>query len=242
MSAFSSEPIQRRRLYQDVTERIVAAIKSGTLQAGDPLPSERELMELYSVGRPAIREALQYLARVGMVELNPGERARVSVPNFNNLLQTVALTTSGILRSSDKSLEELKEARLMFEVQMVRLAAERATKEDIRNLESCHVAHVQSLSDLSQFARRDMLFHREIARVTGNSIFPALSESLITWLAEFYRHLIRVKGAEKLTLSEHEAILDGIRSRKPNRAEEALRAHLTRANSLYRNLVENAPK
>jgi GntR family transcriptional regulator, sialic acid-inducible nan operon repressor len=242
MRPFSSEPIQRRRLYEEVSERIITAIKSGAMRAGDPLPSERELMELYGVGRPAIREALQYLARVGMVTLNPGERASVSVPNFSNLMQTVALTTSGILRSSDKSLEELKEARLLFEVQMVRLAAERATKEDLRQLEACHVAHIESLSDLSQFTRRDMLFHREIARVTGNSIFPILSESLISWLAEFYRHLVRVRGAEKLTLSEHQAILDGIKSRRPNRAEEALRAHLTRANSLYRNLVDETIK
>lgn len=240
MSAFSSEPIQRRRLYEDVTERIIAAIKTGSMQAGDALPSERELMDLYSVGRPAIREALQYLSRVGMVTLNPGERARVAVPNFSNLMQTVALTTSGILRSSDKHLEELKEARLLFEVQMVRLATERATKDDMRRLEVCHTAHVESLSDLSQFTRRDMLFHREIAGITGNSIFPVLSESLMSWLAEFYRHLVRVKGAEKLTLSEHEAILEGIRSKKPNRAEEALRAHLTRANSLYQNLMEKS--
>jgi GntR family transcriptional regulator, sialic acid-inducible nan operon repressor len=242
VGTLSSHPIHRRRLYEEVSERIVAAIKNGSLRAGEALPSERELMELYGVGRPAVREALQYLARMGMVTLNPGERASVSVPDFSNLMQTVALTTSGILRNSDKSLEELKEARLLFEVQMVRLATERATKEDLRQLEACHVAHVESLSDLSQFMRRDMLFHREVARVTGNSIFPVLSESLISWLAEFYRHLVRVKGAEKLTLAEHEAILEGIRSRRPNKAEEALRAHLTRANSLYRNLVNDPPE
>ena len=126
MTAFSTEPIQRRRLYEEVMERIMASIKEGSMRAGDALPSERELMNFYSVGRPAIREALQNMARIGLVELNPGERAKVAAPSFSKLMQTVDLTTSGILRNSDKSLEELKEARLLFEVQMVRLATERA--------------------------------------------------------------------------------------------------------------------
>jgi DNA-binding FadR family transcriptional regulator len=193
-------------------------------------------MELYGVGRPAVREALQYLARAGVVKLNPGEKARVAAPDFSNLMQTVALTTSGILRSSNKSLEDLKEARLLFEIKMVRLATERATQDDIFRLEKCHEAHVASLSDLGQFARQDMLFHREIARITGNSIFPVLSESLMTWLAEFYQHLVRVKGAEQLTLDEHRSILDAIKYRDSDRAERALRTHLTRANRLYYHL------
>jgi GntR family transcriptional regulator, sialic acid-inducible nan operon repressor len=237
MTAFSVEPIQRRRLYEDVMVRIMAAIKEGAMQAGDALPSERELMTFYNVGRPAIREALQNMARIGLVELNPGERAKVAAPSFTNLMQTVDMTTSGILRSSDKSLEDLKEARLLFEVQMVRLATERASPLDIEKLEQRHLDHVASLSNLSQFARCDMAFHREIAQITRSSIFPALSESLIAWLSEFYQHLVRVNGAEEITLAEHAEILAGIKSGKPDHAEQAIRAHLTRANTLYSHLT-----
>jgi GntR family transcriptional regulator, sialic acid-inducible nan operon repressor len=236
MTAFSAEPIQRRRLYEDVMVRIMAAIKEGSMRAGDALPSERELMTFYNVGRPAIREALQNMARIGLVELNPGERAKVAAPSFTNLMQTVDLTTSGILRNSDKSLKDLKEARLLFEIQMVRLATERASQDDIERLEQRHLAHVASLSNLSQFARCDMAFHREIAQITGNSIFPALSESLITWLSEFYQHLVRVQGAEVITLAEHAEILAGVKSGNADRAEQAIRTHLTRANKLYNHL------
>jgi GntR family transcriptional regulator, sialic acid-inducible nan operon repressor len=238
MTAFSAEPIQRRRLYEDVMQRIMTAIKEGSMRAGDTLPSERELMNYYNVGRPAIREALQNMARIGLVELNPGERAKVSAPSFSNLMQTVDLTTSGILRNSEKSLQELKEARLVFEVQMVRLATERATQADLERLEQRHLAHVASLSNLSLFAQCDMAFHREIANITGNSIFPALSGSLITWLSEFYQHLVRVKGAEEVTLAEHSEILAAIKSGNADRAEQAMRAHLTRANELYGHLTQ----
>jgi GntR family transcriptional regulator, sialic acid-inducible nan operon repressor len=241
---FPPAPIQRRRLYEDVMERVMAAIKNGDVREGDLLPSERELMELYGVGRPAIREAMQNMARLGLVSLNPGERARVAAPSFANLLQTVGMTTSGILRRSDKSLDDLKDARLLFEVQMVRIATQRATPADIAVLEDRHAAHVAALSNLNEFARSDMLFHREIARITGNSIFPALSESLFSWLAEFYQHLVRVEGAEDITLNEHAAILHGIKSGDPDQAENAMRLHLTRANNLYRHLIggADAPK
>ena len=238
MTAFSTEPIQRRRLYEEVMERIMASIKEGSMRAGDALPSERELMNFYSVGRPAIREALQNMARIGLVELNPGERAKVAAPSFSKLMQTVDLTTSGILRNSDKSLEELKEARLLFEVQMVRLATERASQADLERLDQRHLSHVASLSNLSLFAQCDMAFHREIARITGNTIFPTLSESLINWLSEFYQHLVRVKGAEEITLAEHAEILAAIKSKNSDRAEQAMRAHLTRANKLYGHLTQ----
>jgi len=155
-----------------------------------------------------------------------GERARVAAPSFTHLMQGVAITTSSILRSSSKSLEDLKEARLLFEVEMVKTAAQRASGNDIERLEACHAAHIASMSDLSKFLHHDMLFHREIARITGNSIFPVLSESLIGWLGEFYRELVRLKGAEQLTISEHAQILAGINSKNPAKAETAMRAHL----------------
>jgi DNA-binding FadR family transcriptional regulator len=89
------------------------------------------------------------------------------------------------------------------------------------------------LSDLSRFFHYDMLFHREIAAITGNTIFPGLSEALMGWLAEFYRQLVRVPGTEQLTLSEHAQILKWIASGDADAAERAMRDHILRANKLY---------
>lgn len=237
MKQRAPEQIEKRRLYQDVMDRLIDLIKEDGLCPGDKLPSERSLMERYGVGRPAIREALQNMASIGLVTLTQGERASVAAPSFSNLIQTVSLTTSGILRSSSESLDELKEARLLFELQMVRLAAERATDAQVARLEERLKAHGESLQDLNTFLHHDMLFHREIAAMTGNSIFPNLSEALIGWLAEFHLELVRLPGAEQLTLSEHASILEAIRSRDPDAAEAAMRAHLTRANELYQHYI-----
>ncbi len=241
MNGTAQEPIERRRLYQEVMDRVIRLIEDDGLLPGDPLPAERDLSDRYGVGRPAVREALQNLARMGLLRLVQGERARVAAPTFSNLLSTISITTSGILRTSEKGLAELKEARLVFEVTMARLAVVRATDEDIEALAARLEDHRASLSDHTRFLQCDMRFHREIARITGNSIFPSLSEALMGWLAEFYRDLVRIPGAERLTLQEHAAIVDAIRARDADRAERAMRDHLTRANSLYQRLSTPVP-
>jgi GntR family transcriptional regulator, sialic acid-inducible nan operon repressor len=233
MSQNAAEPIQRRKLYQEVMDRLIGMIQEEGFVAGDQLPSERELMERYGVGRPAVREALQNMAQLGLISIAHGERARVAQPSFANLFDSIALTTSGILRNSPESLRELKEARLLFEVQMVRLASERATPEDVARLRQRLEAHRASLSDLSHFFHHDMLFHREIAVMTGNSIFPGLSEALMGWLGEFYTQLVRLPGTEQLTLTEHALILEAIAVGDADAAEGAMRDHILRANRLY---------
>jgi DNA-binding FadR family transcriptional regulator len=233
MSQKAEEPIRRRKLYQEVMERLLEMMRSEGLGPGDQLPSERELMERYGVGRPAVREALQNMAQLGLVGIAHGERARVAQPSFANLLDQIALTTSGILRGSPGSLSDLKEARLIFEVQMVRLAASRATPADVARLAVQHRAHEATLADPGQFLHHDMLFHREIAAITGNSIFPGLSEALMRWLAEFHTSLVRLPGAERQTLAEHGRILAAVAAGDPDAAERAMRDHILRANTLY---------
>lgn len=231
------EPIRRRKLYQDVMDRLIRLIRDENIRPGDMLPSERELMERYGVGRPAVREALQNLEWMGIVTISHGEKARLAEPSFAALMRHVAMTTSHILQNAPRSLDELKEARLLFEVQMVRLAAGKAAPDDIACLEARLAAHADSLPDIGRFLDLDMAFHREIAAMTGNSIFPALVEAMFGWLAEFYRELVRLPGSEHVTLIEHRKILDAIAAGDADAAEAAMVEHLTRANALYRRFV-----
>jgi DNA-binding FadR family transcriptional regulator len=90
--------------------------------------------------------------------------------------------------------------------------------------------------DLEEFIERDMAFHREIARISGNPIFPSIVEALFRWAGEYYRPMVRAPGAEELTLSEHQRIVDAIAKNDGDAAADAMSAHLTRANDLYRTL------
>lgn len=228
------EPIQKRKLYQDVIDRLMQRIESGELKTGDQLPSERELMEMYGVGRVAVREALQDMARSGIVEISHGERARIVTPTASVLIEQIAGGARHLLRIQPEMLEHLKQARTFLEAGMVRIAATKATPEDIRTLQDLLEKQSASLPNIDQFIKQDMLFHREIARISGNPIFPAIMEALFGWASEHYQSIVRAPGVEQLTLSEHQKIIDAITAHDAEYAEKVLSDHLNRANEQYR--------
>ncbi len=234
MSKRDSDPIPRRKLYQEVVDRLTARISEGVYAPGDKLPSERELMSLFGVGRPAIREAMQSLERMGLISISHGERANVKAPDARAVIDQVAGTVRHMLITSEQSLDHLKEARLFFEIGIVRIAAESATDEDIARLRERLDDHLASLNDLTRFLEMDKLFHREIAAISRNPIYAAVSQAIFEWLEEFHVELVRVPGAEQITLKEHGAIFKAIAARDPDRAAKAMEQHLKRANKVYR--------
>lgn len=231
-----ADPIQRRKLYQEILDRLMARISAGEFAPGAPLPSERELMETYGVGRPAVREALQHLERSGIITISHGERARVALPTAEILVEQMAGAARYLLSREPGSLEHLKEARLFLETGLARLAAARADEAGIALLRQRLEEHRSA--GPSEFLLRDIAFHRQIAAMTGNPIFPAIIDGMLSWLGEYHRSLVRVRGAESLTLAEHQRICDAIAARDPAEAERAMHDHLTRVNALYQRFTE----
>ncbi|PDT46586.1 GntR family transcriptional regulator [Sinorhizobium fredii] len=226
-------PIARRKLSDQVFDRLKHLIEIGELKPGDEVPSERTLMGLLRVGRPAVREAMQALASMGLIEISHGERAKVLRLTANSLIKQVDIAAKIMLASSPGSLEELKAARLLFERGVVREAAIKATPSDIERLEAALLAQRASLGDPEAFINADMSFHTQIAKITRNSIFRAVSEGMLSWLKEFHIEMLHRSGREHITLSEHEHILNAIKSGEPGLAETALVRHLERSRDLY---------
>jgi DNA-binding FadR family transcriptional regulator len=231
-----AEPILRRKLSHEVLDRLLVRIRAGEWAPGSHLPSERELMTALGVGRPAIREALQSLERMGLISITHGERARVTVASAQSVIAQVGDVVHHVLTSSPETLQQFREARLFFEVGMVRIAAERATQADLDRIRAAIDA--QRGADPDSFLNHDMEFHRAIAAASGNMIFVALSQAVFEWLQRFHFDLVRLPGAEKLTIGEHTKIYDRIAAHDPDGAEKALTAHLTRTNKAYRALEQ----
>jgi DNA-binding FadR family transcriptional regulator len=224
---------KRRKLADSVQERLLALIRSGELAPGDPLPSERELMQAFEVGRPAVREAMQSLQAMGLVEIRHGDRARVAEPSLGRMVDQMSETMRHLLTHSPASFEHLKEARATFEIEMARIAARRRSDSDLTRLVRVVESQETERAEPLRFLELDGQFHREIAAISGNPIFTALSEAMFNWLANFHVALVRVPGREQLTLDEHRLIIAAIEARDPDGAAKAMLDHLSRANSLY---------
>jgi DNA-binding FadR family transcriptional regulator len=227
-------PPGSQKLSSYVLDRLLASIESGEFAAGGMLPSERELMRQYEVGRPAVREALQALANMGLARIRHGGRAKLVQLEPRLILEQMNLSVRHLLAADPGNREHLREARLMFESAMVRLAAAKATEAEVAQLRESLAAQQAAAEDPALFIRRDIAFHAAVARISGNPVFAAVSEALLGWLFEFSPRQLRAPDSEKLTLAEHAAILDAIAAHDPESAVFALRAHLTRANPLYR--------
>lgn len=236
----STQPIVRRKLADEVRERLLATIRSGELRPGDRLPSERELMNRYAVGRPAVREAMQALVAAGFIEISHGERARIVVPDTRGMLDRIGQTVLHLLQTSPSTLVHLKEARMLFEVGMVKMAAQKASAEDIQRLKEALDRQRATAGRASEFVKADMAFHTAIASVSGNSICSILSEAMLEWLFDHRRDLLRVPGSESITLAEHQRLFDAIAAHDPVEAERAMLDHVNRANERYRVLEEMA--
>jgi GntR family transcriptional regulator, sialic acid-inducible nan operon repressor len=185
-----SEPILRRKIADEVFARLKFLIENGELRAGDEMPSERELMERYGVGRPAIREAMQALASKGLVEISQGERAKVLRITAESIIRQVDLPAKLMLSGSEDSLEHLKSARIFFERGMVREAAARATPEQIAELEAVLERQVQNLGNADAFIEADMEFHQCIAKISGNPIYVAVSGAMLGWLKAYHSEML----------------------------------------------------
>jgi DNA-binding FadR family transcriptional regulator len=224
----------RRKLSTDIRQRLLDLIARDRLSPGDPLPSERELMQSLAVGRPAVREAMQALQAAGLIEIRHGERARIAEPSVGRMFDQVGEAMRHLLLHSPASLENLKDARLTFETEMARLAAVRHSAADLERLEAWVSAQQAAQADLPAFRALDGAFHREIAAISGNPIWAALSDAVFRWLRDFHVQLVEAPGREALTLAEHRDIVAALRTRRPERAAAAMAQHLNRANALYR--------
>ena len=228
-----TERIVRKKLSDEVFSRLKLLIENGELKAGDDMPSERELMERFGVGRPAIREAMQALAGKGLVEISHGERAKVLQVTAESIFRQVDLPAKLMLSGSSDSLEHLKSARIFFERGMVREAAAKATDDDIAELRLLLDRQSQNIGDSELFIEADMAFHRKIAEISRNPIFAAVSGAMLGWLKSYHTEMLIWTGRENFTLVEHEEIIRAIDKGDADLAEKAMIKHLERSRALY---------
>ncbi|GGY00833.1 GntR family transcriptional regulator [Litchfieldella qijiaojingensis] len=229
--------VERKTLSEQVAEQLEADILEGRLREDDQLPSERELMEQFGVGRPAVREALFYLQRLGLIAINSGTRARVIRPTAEAVMARLSGVTKQLLAKSEGQ-QYFQEARAMFEISLARYAAQHASQEDLANLRQALEDNRSALGDEARFKRSDNDFHGVLASIGHNPIFDAIHVALSEWLDDRRAHALQREGEDQAAMKAHTEIVEAIESRDPDAAEAAMRRHLDRHYGTYRQLKQ----
>ncbi len=228
--------VRQRKLYEEVAARLERMIAEGHYAAGDALPSQRTLMETFAVGRPAIREALFHLQKMGLIDIRSGTRAIVTLPTPAFVVDALAVTARHML-AAPGGVQNFQSLRVFFEVGLARHAAEHATKDDLDRFRAALEENRASLGDLKRFERTDVDFHYVLAVIPRNPMFTAIHAALAEWLLE-QRQTTLAPGKDKVAYEAHRAIYEAVKSRDADRAEAAMRDHLDYVTRRYNAVVE----
>lgn len=219
----STTIVSRRSLVEQVVEGVIDWIFEGKFQSYDALPPEADLAIQFGVSRTVIREAIRRLAERGMILVAHGRRHRVRPPSPEVAADHLSL----LMKRGQGSLRDLIELRMPLETEIVRLAAQRATSEDLAALKACLEAHREA-ETLSEQVQRDMQFHQLLAQASHNVTFTVVLEAVSELLTASRERTIGRVGNSR-AVRHHEKILEAIVAGDADSAAAAMRAHLEMA-------------
>ncbi len=215
--------VSRASVKNQVFEQLRDRITEGSWPPGTKIPSEKSLAESLGVSRVSVREALQMLSSLGLLETTHGGgtyvREYTGEVFLNPLLPMLALDTPDILH--------VLEYRKMVEKGIVSLVVDRAGTAEIEELESAFQAMVENQKDPRAFAQADLSFHLALARATANPVVIKVN-AVITDILKVSMYGIVDSLGTKDGLYYHRRILDAIKARKGSRAESLMAEHVER--------------
>ncbi len=222
------EKVKRINIGDQVFDRLQKMIFEGTWKSGDKLPSENVLAESFGVSRMTIRQELQKLVALGLIETRIGEGSYVKelsfAPYMNGMIPAIYL--------SDRSVLDAMEFRIMTEVDTAGIAARKATEEDVAHLRRCYEKMISKEDNLEEYVSLDFHFHRLICSIAGNSIVIQVHYLLRNVLQDVILNLTKKIGPSN-GIKYHKLIIDAIENKDEEAAKSYMKEHLTKTMELY---------
>jgi GntR family transcriptional repressor for pyruvate dehydrogenase complex len=216
------EPFEKDVLPKKISARLLSLITEKHLRPGDKLPPERELAGMMQVSRPSLREALQALALMNIIEIRQGDGTYVTSLKPELLVEPLNF----IFTLDASTLFGLFEARKIVEVGLVALAAQRITAEEIVALEICLAKSVQAADDPDAFLQADLELHKKIAAAARNPLLQRFMDSISQLGLASRARTNYIPGLTQQSAEDHRAIVAALKTRDPEAAQQAMLQHL----------------
>ncbi len=214
------QAIKQKKISSQIVDQIKNLITNGQLKPGDSLPPERELMKVFNVSRPTLREALNMLSTMGFVQMSQRQRTKVK----SLMPGSVTEPLRRLLKEDIKTSLELVESRTIIETANAQMAAERATKKDILRLEKSIELMHRNIEKNSNVSEEDVQFHLAVAEATHNKIQTHLMFSLYDLLKEKVE--LCYHGGISDILGQHSKIVEAIKNKDGGLARRRMEEHL----------------
>ncbi len=222
------EPIKSTRIYEEIVRQVKQLIADGKLKSGDQLPPERDLAEKFMVSRTSVREALRALQSRGLVEIRAGEGAFVRDISVEMLIEPLAL----VILPHREAVGELFEARRLLEPAIAALAARRATREELAEMERILDDQAKEVAHGRTGVVQDTALHGAIANSAHNRAITRIVSALMDLLSQSREESLHTPGRPTRSHEDHRRILEAIKQRDEVAAHRAMLDHLIAVESL----------
>ncbi|MCB5714266.1 FadR/GntR family transcriptional regulator [Lactonifactor longoviformis] len=210
----------KKLLPEQVSEQIIRLLTERQLKAGDKLPNEFDMAQQLSVGRGTIREAIKILVSRNIVEIRRG--CGTFVCDHPGMVDDPL--GFRFMKDKGKLALDLCEVRMIIEPEIAALAAERATEEEIEELEKV-AKEVEVLCEQElQHMEKDIEFHGLIAKCSKNTVMPNIIPVIQSGISIFIN--ITEYSLTQETIRTHRMILNAIKNHDPQEARAAMIEHL----------------
>jgi DNA-binding FadR family transcriptional regulator len=228
MSADPHARTERRSISEQVADAIRVYMQSAALRPGDRLGREEDLARQFGVSRPTLREALRLLSSSHLVRASkgPGGGIFVAATPEEGIGRTVSASVASMLQAQSITIDELLETRMLFEVPLVGLAAQRATDEDVARLRGLLAEAESRPDDGTVVGEVDERLHRLLSEIAGNRLAAAFNAWGVEVLQPPLRELVAPAVVESVIVEQHRDIVRAIERGDPAAAERAMREHL----------------
>ena len=199
------------------------AIVMGRYPVGSSLPPEPLLCEELGVSRTVVREAVKSLIAKGLLVTGPKLGTRVLAQEQWNWFDPDVVAWQSRAGLSREFLQDLQELRRIVEPAAARLAAERATEQDIAELEAAYAGMKLSIDEGGDYVSSDLRFHQGLLRAGGNRMLGQMSKALGALLRTSFEISTTARpDGPASSLPLHRAVLDAVIARSPEAAERAI--------------------
>ncbi|MFC0505638.1 FadR/GntR family transcriptional regulator [Micromonospora costi] len=216
-----------RGVHGQTVEAIARRILTGEIAEGDTL-NIAALQEELDVSLTALREALKVLSAKGIVDARQKRGTFVRPRDDWNLLDGDVIRWQFADGADPLLLDKLQEVRAIIEPAAARLAAARATAEDLTALDIALSGMADAHGDPAAAVEADLAFHRALLAATHNELLVRMEVVMKTGLAERDR-LVHGRDADDDPVPSHRAVVDAIRAGDEGAAEAAMRELLAKA-------------
>ncbi|MEJ8845136.1 FadR/GntR family transcriptional regulator [Variovorax rhizosphaerae] len=208
--------------YKAVSAQIERAILDGSLSPGSALPTEQDLSERFGVHRSTVREAIRRVEQEGLLQRREGRRLFVYLPG----VQDLAPRATRLLMLQQTTFQELCELAVSLEPLAARLAAQRATPQDLQQLQDNLNTAAETTDDAAQ-VRLDVEFHALVGRASHNRALMLAREPVgLLYSPTLLQIFARLPQARARNLAAHRHIVDALARRDADAAAEWTHKHL----------------